>query len=51
MKQLVIIIGTIMLGVLIFNMMVGNDENSLKSISRYVMGKTIDYYNEAGNVI
>ena len=51
MKQLVIIIGTIMLGVLIFNMMVGNDENSLKSISRYVMEKNIDYYNEAGNVI
>lgn len=51
MKQLIIIIGTIMLGVMVFNMMVGNDDNSLKSVSRYVMEKTIDYYNEAGNVI
>ena len=51
MKQLVIIIGTIMLGIVVFNMMVGNDENSIKSVSRYVMEKTIDYYNEAGNVI
>ena len=50
MKQLVVIIGTIMLGIVIFNMMVGNDENSIKSVSQYVMEKTIDYYNEAGNV-
>lgn len=51
MKQLIIIIGTIILGIMVFNMMVGNDDNSLKSVSQYVMEKTIAYYNEAGNVI
>ncbi len=45
MKNLIIIIGTIMLGVYIFNMMVGDSPNSLKSMSRQVMLKTIAIYN------
>lgn len=51
MKNLIIIIGTILLGVFIFNMMVGNNEDSLKNISREIMLKTIDYYREAGEII
>lgn len=48
MKNLVVIIGTVLLGVIIFNMMVGDGENSLKNTSRRVMMGTIDFYNEAG---
>lgn len=45
MKELVIIIGTILLGCLIFNMIAG-DEDSLKSVSAGVMEKTIKIYEE-----
>lgn len=48
MKNLIIIIGTIMLGVFIFNMMVGDQEGSLKSVSRTVMLQTVQYYENAG---
>lgn len=34
-----------MLGVFIFNMMVGEDENSLKSVSKKSMEKTLEIYN------
>ena len=34
-----------MLGVFIFNMMVGEDENSLKSVSEKSMEKTLEIYN------
>ena len=43
-KNLIIIMGTIVLGVFIFNMMVGDGENSLKNISRDVMMKTVENY-------
>jgi len=45
MKNLVIIIGTIMLGVYVFNMMVGDDESSMKQVSKRAMEKTIEIYN------
>lgn len=45
MKELVIIIGTIVLGCLIFNMIAG-DKNSLKSAGAGVMEKTIEMYEE-----
>lgn len=45
MKNLIVIIGTIMLGILIFNMLVGNNPESLKNISREMMLKTIETYN------
>jgi hypothetical protein len=44
MKNLIIIIGSILLGAYIFNMMVGNSEDSIKSISREIMVKTIEIY-------
>lgn len=46
MKNLIIIIGTILLGVYIFNMMVGDGAESLKSVSKDVMLKTIEMYDE-----
>lgn len=45
MKELVIIIGTIVLGCLIFNMIAG-DQDSLKSAGADVMEKTIEMYEE-----
>ena len=43
MKELVIIVGTIILGCLIFNMIAG-DGNSLKNASKNVMENTIQSY-------
>ena len=51
MKNLIIIVGTILLGCVIFNMMVGNNPASLKMISREIMIKTIEFYDEAGEAI
>ena len=45
MKDLVIIIGTIVLGCLIFNMIAG-DQDSLKSAGADVMERTIELYGE-----
>ena len=45
MKNLIIIIGTIMLGVFVFNMMVGDDEGSLKNISKKTMEHTLYVYS------
>ena len=45
MKDLVIIIGTIALGCLIFNMIAG-DQDSLKSAGADVMERTIELYEE-----
>lgn len=45
MKYLVIIIGTIVLGCLIFNMIAG-DQDSLKSAGADVMERTIELYEE-----
>lgn len=50
MKNLIIIIGTIMLGVFIFNMMVGEDDSSLKSISKKAMEHTLEIYNDEEDV-
>lgn len=48
MKNLIIIIGTAILGALIFNMMVGDGDDSLKGISREIMMKTIELYETEG---
>ncbi len=45
MKEFVMIIGMIVLGCLIFNMIAG-DKDSLKSASAGVMEKTIEMYEE-----
>lgn len=45
MKNLIIIIGTIMLGVYVFNMMLGDEDNSLKSVSRKAMDYTLEIYH------
>lgn len=44
MKNLIIIIGTVILGAYIFNMMVGDGDNTLKSSTEAVMRKTIELY-------
>ncbi len=48
MKNLVVIIGTVLLGAAVFNMMVGDGENSLKNVSKKAMMETIEFYNEMG---
>ena len=48
MKNLVIIIGTIILGVFVFNMMTGEEETSLKSVSENIMRQTIERYGQEG---
>ena len=48
MKNLIVIIGTVMLGVAIFNMMVGSSDDSLRSVSRNIMIKNIESYHEEG---
>lgn len=50
MKNLIIIIGTILLGTVIFNMMVGDSDNSLITISKRIMLETIEFYDEAGRL-
>ena len=45
---LIVIIGTVMLGVAIFNMMVGSSDDSLRSVSRNIMIKNIESYQEEG---
>ena len=44
MKQLIIIIGTIILGCLIFNMMAGDASDSLKNISLDVMERATEAF-------
>ncbi len=46
MKNLIIIIGTVVLGALIFNMMVGDGEDTLKSAAEKVMRETIEVYKD-----
>lgn len=46
MKQLIIIIGTIILGCLIFNMMAGDASDSLKNISLDVMERAMEEYGQ-----
>ena len=49
MKNLIIIIGTVLLGAIIFNMMVGEGDNSLKRVTRDVMMETIEIYERLDN--
>ena len=44
MKQIIIIIGTVILGCLIFNMMAGDDPGSLQNVSLKVMERTMEEY-------
>ncbi|MBK5253204.1 MAG: hypothetical protein JJE03_01830 [Peptostreptococcaceae bacterium] len=46
MKNLVIIVGTIVLGCLIFDLIVGDNEGSLKNESKEVMINCIEDYLE-----
>lgn len=46
MKNLMIIVGTIILGCLIFNLIVGDNEGSLKNESKRVMLDCIEEYLE-----
>lgn len=41
MKELVVIIGTVILGAYIFNMMTGDEEDSLRNISGQIMERTL----------
>lgn len=44
MKNLIIIMGTILLGCIIFTLMVGEQPSSLRSVSAEVMRKTVEAY-------
>lgn len=44
MKQLVILIGTVILGCIIFNLMVGDQAGSLRSVSAEIMRQTVEAY-------
>lgn len=44
MKQLVVIIGTIILGCLIFNMMAGDSPDSLRNVSLDAMERAMEVY-------
>ena len=48
MKNLVILMGTILLGLSIFQMMAGNHPDSLKSTTAAVMRHSIQLYESAG---
>lgn len=44
MKQLIVLIGTIILGCIIFDLMVGDGSESLRTVSAEVMMKTMEAY-------
>ena len=44
MKQIIIIIGTVILGCLLFNMMAAADPGSLKNVSLKVLERTMEEY-------
>lgn len=44
MKQLIVIIGTIILGCLIFNMIAGDSPGSLKNVSLNIMERAMEEY-------
>lgn len=46
MKNLIVIIGTVILGAYIFNMMVGDGDDTLKGVSQKAMRRTIALYSE-----
>ncbi len=49
MKQLIIIIGTVILGGILFQMMVGEQPDSMKSTVREIMISSIAAYTEQGD--
>lgn len=49
MKNLVIIMGTILLGTAIFQMMTGDQPGSLKSSAADVMRASLEYYVQEGS--
>ena len=49
MKNLVILMGTILLGAVIFQMMAGEGPDSLKSTAAGIMRYSIEQYAEEGN--
>ena len=46
MKELIVIIGTVMLGAVVFEMMAGEGEDTLRGVSEQAMRKTVETYNE-----
>ena len=48
MKNLLVVVGLMVLGTVIFQMMVGDDPGSLKNTAAAVMRQQIGYYAEAG---
>lgn len=48
MKQLIILTGTIILGTIIFQMMVGEQPDSLKNTVQKAMLRTVQEYSEEG---
>ena len=48
MKNLIILLGTIALGAAIFQMMVGDSPESLKSTAAHAMRQNLRYYEDAG---
>ena len=49
MKQLLILMGTMLLGAVIFQMMVGDGSDSLKNTAAAVMKESIGIYAELGD--
>ena len=48
MKNLIILLGTIALGAAVFQMMVGDSPDSLKSATEYAMRQNLSCYEAAG---
>ena len=48
MKNLIILLGTIALGAAVFQMMVGDSPESLKSAAAYAMRQNLRHYEDAG---
>ena len=46
MKELIVIIGTVILGVAVFEMMAGEGEDTLRGVSEQAMRRTVETYNE-----
>ncbi len=44
MKEVIIVIGMVLLGCYVFNLMVGDEPGSLKSTSAYVIKRAVEEY-------
>lgn len=51
MKQLIVMIATILLGIYIFQMMTGEAPDSLKSVTRDMMTENIAEYRKIGETV